>query len=142
MSRLFALLCLWLLPLGNALAEGMVVIAHASVPRTDTATVQRLYTGRVIEIGGIAVVPLNAPPGHPDRTRFLRDYLKQDDEKYIGYWTVRRYIGKGAPPRELNPGEMAGVIQTTPGAIGYVPKSELRPGMNVILRRPSDDPAR
>lgn len=139
MKRFLACLAVWLLPLHAALAEGMVIVAHPSVPRMDQATVQRVYTGRVIEIGGVSVVPLNAPPGHPDRKRFLRDYLQQDDEKYIGYWTVRRYIGKGTPPREVNSGEMASTIQTTPGAIGYLPESELRPGMNVILRRPTEE---
>ncbi len=142
MSRPLILLCVFLLAAGGLRAEDMVVIAHPSVPRFDTATVQRIFTGRVIELGGVPVVPLNSPAGHPDRVRFLHDYLQQDDEKYIGYWTVRRYIGKGTPPREVNASEMVAAVIATPGAVGYVRESELRPGMNVILRRPAETPHR
>jgi len=126
----------WLLAQGTALADGILVIAHAGVPKTDLATLQRIYTGKVIEINTLGVVPLNAPPGHPTRTRFLRDFLHQDEEKYTGYWTVRRYIGKGTPPQEVaSPAEMIAAVQSTPGAIGYIHDSDWKPGLNVLFRQ-------
>lgn len=131
------LLSLALLVAGQALAEGLVVIAHPSVPKTDLQTLQRIYSGKVIEISTIHVVPYNAGTGSAERNRFLHDYLLQDEEKYTAYWTVRRYIGKGTPPQELaTPTEMIRTIQATPGAIGYIPESELKPGMTVLFRRP------
>lgn len=126
----------WLLAQGTALADGILVIAHAGVPKTDLATLQRIYTGRVIEINGISVFPLNALPGHPNRNRFLRDFLHQDEEKYTGYWTVRRYIGKGTPPQEVaSPAEMIATVQSTPGAVGYIHDSDWKPGLNVLFRQ-------
>ncbi len=131
-SLLLALLCLCA---ARCWAEGIVVIAHPSVPKTDLATLQRIYTGKVIEINGVSIVPINAPPGSFERNRFLRDFLQQDEEKYTAYWTVRRYIGKGSPPREVASADMAVAVQSTPGAIGYLPDSELRPGMAILMRR-------
>lgn len=119
----------------RAQPDEVVVIAHPGVSRIDGATLQRVYTGRVVEIDGRPVTPVNAVAGSPVRTRFLQTYLQQDDEKYIAYWTVRRYIGKGVPPRELpTADEVIRFVQTTPGAIGYVTASNLTGGVNVLLR--------
>lgn len=131
---LLALLLAWLS--ASTHAEGLLIIAHPSVPKTDVSTLQRIYTGKVIEINSVSIVPFNAAAGSPERNRFLRDFLQQDEEKYTGYWTVRRYIGKGTPPRELgSAAEMIGTVQSTPGAIGYIYESEWKPGITVILRR-------
>jgi hypothetical protein len=115
--------------------SGIVVIGHASLPRIDAALVQRLYTGRAIEVAGQLVTVLNLPAGNAVRQRFLNAYLATDEERYRAYWTVRRHVGKGAPPRELD--SVADVIDftaRTPGAVGYVDAASVRPGMNVICR--------
>jgi len=89
------------LGLGSAVLAhaGVVVIAHPNVRKLDLQTVQRIYTGRVIEVDGVPVVPLHAPAGHALRQRFLADYLQQTEDGYTAYWTVRRYVGKGCPAR-------------------------------------------
>ena len=62
-------------------------------------------------------------------------FLNQDEDKFTAYWTVRRYIGKGAPPREMSKSsDIIRFVTSTPGAIGYIDESELRPGLNVLLR--------
>jgi len=134
-KRILIFLCLWLATV-DAGAEGVVVIAHPSVPKTDLATLQRVYSGKIIEIGSVNVTPINALPGSPERIRFLREFLQQDEEKYTAYWTVRRYIGKGTPPLEVgSAAEMIAIVQATPGAIGYINDSELKAGATVLLRR-------
>ena len=115
--------------------DGVVVIGHASIKRLDAATLARIYTGRVIEVDGVAVTAINANSGSEVRTRFLQMFLNQDEDKYTAYWTVRRYIGKGASPREM--GKSSDVIRfvtSTPGAIGYIDASDLQPGLNILLR--------
>lgn len=115
--------------------DGVVVIGHNSIKRLDATTLARIYTGRVIEVDGIAVTAINAHVGSEVRTRFLQVFLNQDEDKYTAYWTVRRYIGKGASPREI--GKSSDVIRfvtSTPGAIGYIDAADLQPGLNVLLR--------
>lgn len=105
------------------------------MPRLDAATVARLYTGRTIELAGQTVTVVNAAPGSALRARFLAVYLQQDEDRYRAYWTVRRHVGKGAPPRELaSSAEVIDWVQANPGGIGYVDASELRPGLNVLAR--------
>jgi ABC-type phosphate transport system substrate-binding protein len=116
-------------------ADGVVVIGHASIKELTVTTVARIFTGRVIEVDGVAVTAINANIGNPLREHFLRIYLGQDEDKYTAYWTVRRYIGKGASPREFgNTNDIIDFVTTTPGAVGYIRESDIRPGLNVLLR--------
>ena len=111
-----------------------VIVGHPGVPPLDRPTLERIYTGRVVEIGGVRVTPVNLPSGSPIRDDFLRGYLDQDEDKYTGYWTVRRYIGKGAPPRELaTPAEVIDFVSKTAGAIGYVDRAEVGQGVRILL---------
>lgn len=134
-ALLLALLSLGGRP-GAAADSPVVVITHPSVPRPDPGALRRIYTGRMIELGGLMLVPINARSGQGSRDRFLQSYLEQDDEKYVAYWTVRRYIGKGMPPRELaSAAEIIHFVQSTPGAIGYIEAGELRPGLPITVLR-------
>jgi ABC-type phosphate transport system substrate-binding protein len=115
---------------------GVVVIGNPSVRKLDLQTVQRIYTGKVVEVGGQAVVPINAPPGQPLRQRFLNEYMLQNEDTYTAYWTVRRYVGKGAPPREVSPvAEVLNQVANTPGAIAYVDEVDVTAATNVVLRK-------
>ncbi len=125
-----------LLAFSSACAGEIVVIGNSNVPKMDAATVQKIYTGKFITVAGVNVTPVGLKPGMAVRNRFLQDFLNQDEEKYTGYWTVRRYIGKGAPPAELaSAAEVISHVMATPGAVGYVDEAELKPGVNVIARR-------
>jgi ABC-type phosphate transport system substrate-binding protein len=134
-SAALALVLAGLCPALQAAEPAVLVIGHAALPRLDSATVQRLYTGRAVEVAGIGVTVVNAPPGSPLRQRFLTLFLQQDDDQYRAYWTVRRHVGKGAPPRELaTSAEVITFVQSTPGAVGYIDAADLRPGLNVLAR--------
>ncbi|MCG2576563.1 hypothetical protein LZ012_06085 [Dechloromonas sp. XY25] len=139
MSRVSSLLAACLLlagAVGGATAEEVLIIGHHALPKADKATVQRIYTGRSVSIGQHAVAPANLPAGYAARDEFLRAYLEQTEEQYTGYWLVRRYVGKGAPPLELGSvEEVLKYVQGVPGAVGYVPVSQLPRGANVIFRR-------
>lgn len=116
-------------------SDTLVLIGHANVPALDIATAQRLYTGRAVEVGGVAVSVVNLPPSNRLRERFLTGLMASDEGRYVAYWTVRRHIGKGAPPPELK--TAAAVIDhvtQTPGGVGYVSVADLKPGLNVVLR--------
>jgi ABC-type phosphate transport system substrate-binding protein len=120
---------------GACAAGGVVIIGDARLTRLDAPTLEKVYTGKVIEVDGIPVTAVNASSGSPVRSRFLQAYLNQDEDKYTAYWTVRRYIGKGASPRELSSSaEVINFVKSTPGAIGYVDEADVPPGVNVLLK--------
>jgi ABC-type phosphate transport system substrate-binding protein len=120
---------------GARAAGGVVVIGDARLTRLDATTLEKVYTGRVIEVDGIPVTAVNANSGSAVRNRFLQAYLNQDEDKYTAYWTVRRYIGKGASPRELRTSaEVIDFVKSTPGAIGYIDEADVPPGVSVLLK--------
>ncbi|RZL00311.1 MAG: hypothetical protein EOP36_16140 [Rubrivivax sp.] len=132
-TQLFAALALCAPLLGHA---GVVVIAHPSVRKMDLATVQRIFMGKAIEVDGVRVSPTNGVAAMPSRQRFLAQYLQTDEDQYVAYWTVRRYVGKGTPPHEVRQtAEMIDYVSKTPGAVGYIDEAELPPGMNVVLKK-------
>ncbi|NVZ08582.1 hypothetical protein HW932_04835 [Allochromatium humboldtianum] len=114
-----------------------IVIGHAELKTLDRVSLQRIYTGKMVELNGLRVTPVDLRAGSALRRRFLELYLDQDEDGYIGYWTVRRYVGKGTPPREFDDAEavIQYVIQTR-GAIGYVDETDLKSGLNVLSTPP------
>jgi ABC-type phosphate transport system substrate-binding protein len=134
--KLLLTFALWL-PFAAVQANdaGLVLIAHPGVPKVDATTLQRLYTGRAIEVAGTPVTVVNAAAGSPVRDRFLAAVLNMDNERYTAYWTVRRHVGKGVPPRDMrSAAEVIEFVQSTPGAIGYVPTADAKPGLNVVFK--------
>ncbi len=52
---------------------------HPALTKLDAVTVQKIYTGKVIEVGGQAVAPINSVLNSNLRLRFLQAYLNQDE---------------------------------------------------------------
>src|SRR5688500_10116621 len=124
---------------GESRAAGLlVVVANADTPRLDEVTLQRVYLGKIVEIDGKPITPVNLAKGNAARKAFMEQVLTQDDEKFIGYWTVRRYIGKGSPPREFATTEQQlQFLRATPGAVGYVDDSvDVTQGLRTLLKKP------
>ena len=136
MRRLPLFLLIACLPVLVLAEDALVFIAHGGLPKTEQLALQRLYTGRVVSIGEQVATPINYPVGNPLRERFLTVVMGQSEEQYTGYWLVRRYVGKGAPPQVLpDVDAVVAHVMSTPGAVGYVPSSKVPPGGNVIFKR-------
>ena len=115
--------------------ERVVIIGHPNMKPLDRQTVEKIYTGKNIQVGDMLVTAVNAEVGTPIRLRLLRIFVGKTDDEYIGRWLVMRTRGLGKPPRELpNAAAIIHFVADTPGAIGYIDESEVRPGMNVIVR--------
>ena len=123
----------------SAMAAGsLTVVANADTPPIDKDTLQRIYLGKVIEVGGHPVTPVNLARGSSLRNVFMQRYLAEDDDKFVAYWTVRRYIGQGTPPREFATIEQQlRYLRETPGAIGYVDDStQISQGIRPLFAKP------
>lgn len=119
-------------------AEPLVVVANPDTPALNEATLQKIYLGKVVEVSGRPVVPVNLAKGNALRKEFMEQVVGMDDDKYIAYWTVRRYIGKGSPPREFAAiQEQREFLRTTPGSVGYQDESpDTKQGVKMILKKP------
>ena len=118
--------------------SSLLVVAHADTPALTEDALQKIYLGKVVEVDGRQVIPVNLSKGNVLRKDFMERILAQDDEKFIAYWTVRRFIGLGSPPREfVSVEQQIEFIRSTPGAVGYIDaNAEVRPGLKTILKKP------
>jgi ABC-type phosphate transport system substrate-binding protein len=116
---------------------GVVVIGHDSLGSINPTVLKRIYTGRAVQVADAAVTPVNLKAGDRTRSFFFRAVLQRSDDEYIAYWIVRRAIGKGAPPLEVDTArDMIDYVRSTPGAIGYIDATQLEPGVQVLLSLP------
>ena len=114
--------------------DSFVLVGHSALQKTDLASLQRLYTGRILTLNQQPATPLSLPPGNAIRQQFLKTILGQNEEQYSGYWLVRRYVGKGTPPQEVaSPEEIIRIVGSTPGAVGYLPATKVPAGSNIIF---------
>ncbi len=129
------LLTLSTIGLLQAMATDIIVIAHANVPKMDTKTIAKVFTGKAVIVNNVPVTPFNFEE-ITLRNEFLQKFLGMNEEEYIAYWTVRQYIGKGAEPRKVSPIQaMIEHIKNTPGAIGYIPAQNLQSDLNIIEKK-------
>ncbi|MCE2745318.1 MAG: hypothetical protein LW710_05360 [Burkholderiales bacterium] len=124
---------------GAASAE-VHVVSSASHPINEIAVreLRSIYKGRLSQVNGHRLVPLNTAPGTTDRDAFLERIMKSNELDYTGYWHVRRYTGQGTPPAEVNnKDELFAALKQQPDGIGYlwVPtgaKPDLPDGLKLI----------
>lgn len=136
-SVLLALTALFLAGSPLCCQAGVAVIGHEGLGAMDKTLISRIFTGRSVQVEGRAVQPFNLKASDPTRASFLRAVLQQSDDDYVAYWIVRRAIGKGAPPQEVdNDQAMVDVVRSTPGALGYIDEAHLIPEVKVLLLLP------
>ena len=125
---------------GASARAGVAVICNPSLAvaaQLDKNILARIFTGRTVQIDGIAVIPVNLPVGREERRVFLHHVLKQNDDEYMAYWLVRKSIGKGIPPQEVNTSqEVLRFILSQVGAVGYINDRDLAPDVRVLFTIP------
>lgn len=139
--RFFLLSGLLGLPaLAKPVAAEVYVLSSVALPlnEIELRQLRSIYKGRLSEINGHRLVPLNSVSGTPDREEFLQRLMSSTDLDYTGYWHVRRYSGQGTPPREVdNHEELFASLKQNPEAIGYLwlppgVKPRLPDGLKII----------
>lgn len=124
---------------GAASAE-VYVVSSASHPVNEIAIreLRSIYKGRLSQVNGHRLTPVNTAPGTTDRDEFLQRIMNLNELDYTGYWHVRRYTGQGTPPVEVDSKEeLFDTLKEQPDGIGYVwvppgSKPRLPDGLKVI----------
>ncbi len=122
-QRLMIISLMLILFISTPAQSELVIIGNSKTvfSELNARLISRIYTGRVIEIEGVYMMPVNSTQKTDLRNRFLEKYLSQDENEYSAYWTVRRFIGKGTPPKEFaSVTDIITYVGETPGAIGYI----------------------
>jgi hypothetical protein len=125
-------------PHGAVDAQGtghLAVVVSASAPfqELSTAELRRVFLGQTVEKGGVKLIPLNHPIKGAHRTRFDRAVLRMSPDEVGRYWVAERIRGARSAPKSVSSSALLlKVVAKIPGAISYVPASEVRPGVKVV----------
>ncbi|MFY7863893.1 hypothetical protein [Roseateles sp.] len=138
-STLLALLALlWLATSQPALAANeLVVIAHKDV------ALDKISPERMTQIylrqqqnwpDGQAIQPIDLREGSGLRRAFYDQVTGRSPGQLRAFWARQSFTGMGLPPRQVDSDEeVTRLVQSTPGAIGYVSRKPNGAGVKVLM---------
>jgi ABC-type phosphate transport system substrate-binding protein len=85
-----------------------------------------------LRVGSNAVL-VDQPETSPLREEFYLKVTNKSSNQAKAYWAQLYFTGGGVPPREVSgSADVKKVINSTPGAIGYIERSALDSSVTVI----------
>jgi ABC-type phosphate transport system substrate-binding protein len=118
-------------------AEDVVVIANRAAPvdkiNADQAT--QIFMKQVQSWpDGQSIHPIDIKEGTPQRTEFYAKVTGRSLGQLRAYWARQTFTGMGFPPKQANStDEAVKLVQTTPGAVGYVNRKQVDTSVKVVL---------
>ena len=116
------LFLLWLLGIGSAHAEWLVVVGAGSpIESLNERQVTDIFLARtnyLDPVGRITTLELSDEDHHYD---FYHRISSKTPAQINSYWTTLIFTGKGKPPREVsNRQQLLHELNSDPGAIAYL----------------------
>lgn len=131
---------LWVLGLfcaQAALADDLVVVTSANSPIAGLTRnqVRNIFLGRTATLpDGQTATPIDQPETSPLRNTFYLEVTNRTASEAKAYWARLAFTGRGMPPLEAeNSDDVKKKLNSIPGAIGYINKSELDDSVKVLL---------
>lgn len=97
--------------------------------------VSDLFLGRVTSLpDGSSAIPIDQPESNPLRNEFYLKVANKSATQAKEQWAILHFTGRGMPPREgLDSADVKRILNSTPGAIGYIERSALDNSVKVIF---------
>lgn len=118
-------------------SAGVVVVGNStSTGELSAEQVRQLFLGKARTLpNGTAAVVLDLREGDPLRVTFVEQVLGKTEQQLLGHWAKMIFTGKGQPPRSVGSArEMLSVVESTPGAIGYIDEKQVSARVRVLYR--------
>ncbi len=120
-----------------ALAGGLLVVvgSNSTVPALDKTQVRNIFLGKMSSFpGGLTAIPVDQPEASPLREEFYQKVTNFSVAEAKARWAQLAFTGRGEPPRVVNDSnEIKRILNSTPGAIGYIEKSDLDASVRVVF---------
>ena len=121
-----------------------IVVGRDSPVRTMTRdTLREIFLRRQrVWPDGSPVIPINLPPASMVRDEFSRLVLGRSTQDTVAYWNGRYFEGI-VPPQVLpSAAAIRGFLAAEPGAVAYLPLSEVDDSCRTLLVLEARNPAR
>ncbi len=117
----------------------LVVVTGANDPVTlSKSQISDVFLGKVTSLpDGRSVIPVDQPESSPLRDRFYLKVANRSAAQAKAQWAKLYFTGRGVPPREgRDSSDIKKILNSTPGAIGYIDQTSLDDSVKVILVAP------
>ncbi|GAB3187367.1 phosphate ABC transporter substrate-binding protein [Hydrogenophaga aquatica] len=136
-ALLKALACVPVALTATAVSAELVVVVNArsGVSSLSREQVVNIFMGRhrLFPHGGRAV-PLDAPPGSPERLRFYRLLLNKEPEDVGAYWARLVFTGRTEPPVGLPTlQDVQARVESDIHAVAYLDESVVTRSMQIVM---------
>lgn len=93
-----------------------------------------VFTGKVKSLpNGINAIPIDQPEFNPLREEFYSKVTNKPATQAKANWAKLYFTGRGVPPREgTGSDDVKRIVNSTPGAIGYIGRSSLDGSVKVL----------
>lgn len=129
-------MALLLCPLVSQADVLVVVSAKSALTTLDKNQVRDVFLGKVTSLpDGRSAALIDQPESSPLREEFYSKVTNKSAAQAKAYWAKLSFTGRGVPPHEsADSGDIKKMINSTPGAIGYIEKSALDDSVKVIFK--------
>ena len=118
------------------LAEVLVVTGEKStLTALDKNQVRNVFLGKVTSLpDGSNAIPIDQPESSPLRDEFYTKLTSHSAAEAKAHWVKLSFTGRGMPPRaSVGSSDIKKILNSTPGAIGYIEKTELDSSVKVLF---------
>jgi len=120
--KLLLILCLSL----SLFAETWSVVYVSADLKLKKSDLLNIYFKKMGQKNGVSIVALNLSASHPARRAFLQQVLGSNLHEWDLYYDQMYFMGVKTPPVLKSPESMLKYLSKVQGAIGYIPKKNLR----------------
>lgn len=134
MKRIIASIAIWCWA-ATAFCGEYVVIVNKDNPlnSVSSADLKRLYTGKLDNIGGNSVAPVNLALDNPAASSFLSEVVGMGTADYKSFWLAQQIRGgSSAPAVKKSAAEMLSYVKENAATVGYLPKDTAPDGVKVL----------
>lgn len=118
-------------------SAGVVVVGNStSSGELSVEQVRQLFLGKARRLpDGMEVVVLDLREGDPLRVAFVEGVLGKTEQQLLGHWAKMIFTGRGQPPRSVDSArDVLRIVESTPGAIGYIDEQQVTARVKVLYR--------
>lgn len=128
-------MALLLLPFSLRADVLVVVGAHSPSISLSRDQVGNLFLGRIVALpGGGVATPIDQSVSSPLRDEFYLKVTNKSAAQAKAHWAKLYFTGRGVPPREgASSDEVKRLLNSIPGAIGYIDRSALDDSVHVVF---------
>lgn len=117
--------------------SGVAVVVHpGNTNAMSEDDISRVFLGKKKTFpDGSEAIPVDQSDGSANRSAFVSEVLKKNDQQIKAYWAQLLFTGKGTPPKEVGSSQdVKKLVAQNPSLIGYIDSADVDASVKVVFQ--------